>query len=256
MPQSPNHPPFLHAHPARHGDATRSDGGSTANDIIVTGTHVGTHIDAPAHIAQDARLLGGVSADAAVEGGKYYGLGIHGFRPMASRGVMLDIPAALGIDGCDPGYEVTVDDIEKSLQLSGTQMADCEVALIRTGWGQFFGDTTLYPGQISGAPGVGEAAARWLVAHGIRAVGSDTIAFERIAPKVGHASLPVHRILLVEAGVHIIETLNLEELAAAGVHEFLLVLAPLAIVGATGAPVRPLALVDEHLGEFDQTIVS
>jgi kynurenine formamidase len=55
--------------------------------------------------------------------------------------------------------------------------------------------------------------------------------------------LPAHRVLLVEHGVHIIETMALEELAAQGVHEFLFVVAPLPLVGATGSPVRPLAVV-------------
>ena len=60
---------------------------------------------------------------------------------------------------------------------------------------------------------------------------------------MGHALLPVHRLLLAEHGIHIIEVMNLSGLAAAGVHEFVFVLAPLKIVGGTGSPVRPLALV-------------
>jgi kynurenine formamidase len=55
---------------------------------------------------------------------------------------------------------------------------------------------------------------------------------------------PGSEILLVENGIHIIEVLDLEELAAAGVHEFLFICSPLKLVGATGSPVRPLALVD------------
>jgi kynurenine formamidase len=47
----------------------------------------------------------------------------------------------------------------------------------------------------------------------------------------------------VEHGVHIIETLALEEIAAAGVSEFVFVLSPLKIVGGTGSPVRPIAVV-------------
>ena len=77
----------------------------------------------------------------------------------------------------------------------------------------------------------------------MHAVGADTIAFERLAPGGGHALLPAHRVLLVEHGIYIIEALDLEELAAAGVHEFIFVLSPLPIVGATGSPVRPLAVV-------------
>ena len=78
----------------------------------------------------------------------------------------------------------------------------------------------------------------------MRATGAETIAYEQIKPEVGHALLPVHRLLLVERGIHIIEVMNLTALAEAGVHEFLFVLAPLNIVGATGSPVRPLAVVE------------
>ncbi|HUZ51055.1 MAG TPA: hypothetical protein VMU94_00800 [Streptosporangiaceae bacterium] len=90
---------------------------------------------------------------------------------------------------------------------------------------------------------MGQAGAGWLAQRGALAVGADTIAFERLAPGNGHTLLPAHRVLLVENGVYIIEALALEELAAASVHEFTFVLAPLNLVGATGSPVRPLAVV-------------
>ena len=63
MPQSPNHPAYWHALPRRHGDMVRADGGSAANDMITMGTHVGTHIDALAHVSQDGKLYGGLDAD-------------------------------------------------------------------------------------------------------------------------------------------------------------------------------------------------
>lgn len=71
---------------------------------------------------------------------------------------------------------------------------------------------------------------------------------EHIAAGRGHALLPAHRILLVERGINIVETMKLDELAASGVRDFTLVLNPLPIVGATGAPVRPLALLPEVIG--------
>ena len=52
-------------------------------------------------------------------------------------------------------------------------------------------------------------------------------------------TMPVHVHLLVESGIHIIECLNLEELSAAGVKEFLFAAAPMKLRGATGAPIRP-----------------
>ena len=79
---------------------------------------------------------------------------------------------------------------------------------------------------------------RWLSARGIFAAGSDTMAFE----KVPDASMPVHVHLLVESGIHIIECLNLEELAAARAHEFVFIASPLKIRGGTGSPIRPIAV--------------
>jgi kynurenine formamidase len=72
--------------------------------------------------------------------------------------------------------------------------------------------------------------------------GAETIAYEWIPAGRGHALLPVHRMLLVENGVHIMEGMNLAPLSEAGVFEFLFVVAPLKIVGATGVPVRPFAI--------------
>jgi len=64
-----------------------------------------------------------------------------------------------------------------------------------------------------------------------------------LAPGGGHSLLPAHRVLLVERGIYIVEALALEELAQARVYEFTLVLVPMNILGATGSPVRPLAVV-------------
>src|SRR5215472_3927484 len=82
------------------------------------------------------------------------------------------------------------------------------------------------------------SAVRWISGKGVFAAGSDTVAFEFVpAP-----TMPVHVHLLVENGIHIIECLNLEQLAADRVYEFVFTAAPLKIRGGTGAPIRPLAL--------------
>ena len=246
MPQSPNHPAFWHALPRRHGDMVRADGGSAANDIITMGTHVGTHIDAFAHVSHDGRLLDGSDAAEAGRGGRFAELGVHTIAPMVRRGVLLDIPAALGTPvGCEPGYEITPADLEAAVERQGTPIGAGDVVLVRSGWGRFFGsaDRSVYIGNDSGVPGVGEAGAAWLADRGVHAAGADTIAFECLKPGSGHSVLPAHRVLLVERGVYIIETMALEELAADGVHEFAFVLSPLPIFGATGSPVRPLAVV-------------
>jgi kynurenine formamidase len=246
MPQSPNHPAFWHALPRRHGDMVRADGGSAANDMITMGTHVGTHIDAFAHVSHDGKLVDGSDAVEAGRGGKFVELGAHTIAPMVRRGVLLDVPAALGDPvGCEAGYEITPADLEAAEKQQGTEVRAGDVVLVRSGWGRLFDDPdpSVYQGKSTGVPGVSEAGAIWLADKHVHAVGADTIAFERLAPGAGHASLPAHRVLLVERGVYIIEALNLEGIAAAGVHEFLFVLSPLPLFGATGSPVRPLAVV-------------
>ncbi len=246
MPQSPNHPAFWHTLPRRHGDMVRPDGGSAANDMISMGTHVGTHIDALAHVSHNGRLFGGADANEAGRGGKYVELGVHTIDPMVRRGVLLDVPRALGTpEGCDPGYEITPDDLAAAEQKQGTPVQPGDVVLIRSGWGRHFADPdpNAYIGVSGGVPGVGEIGAGWLAERGAHAVGADTIAFECLSPGAGHSVLPAHRVLLVEHGIYIIETMALEELASDAVHEFLFVLSPLPIFGATGSPVRPLAVI-------------
>jgi kynurenine formamidase len=243
MPQSPNHPKFQMVLQRRHGDVMRPDGGSAASETLITGGHVGTHIDALAHVSHHGKLYGGSDAAEAIVGGRFATHGIETVAPFVCRGVLLDIPAVLGTDACEPAYEVTPDDLDAAADLAGGAPAPGDVALIRTGWGRRWDDGEAYLGRTSGVPGPGEEGAKWLAATGVRAAGADSIAFEHLPAGAGHSVLPAHRVLLVENGIHIIETLALEELAKAGVREFAFVLSPLKIVGGTGSPVRPLAVV-------------
>ncbi len=243
-PSSPNHPGFKMALMRRHGDSVREDGSSAANEMIVTGGHVGTHVDALAHVSFEGRLHGGVSAEEAQSGGRFSELGVDAIAPMVCRGVLLDVAGLHGTDILPGGYGVTDDDLAAAARKAGVNVGPGDVALVRTGWAGRFGDPEDFLGHETGVPGPTEDAARWLADRGVRATGAETIAYEQIKPEVGHALLPVHRLLLVERGIHIIEVMNLAALAGAGVHEFLFVLAPLNIVGATGSPVRPLAVVE------------
>lgn len=252
MPQSPNHPAYWHAMPRRHGDMVRSDGGSAANDMISMGTHVGTHVDALAHVSQDGKLHGGLDADQAQVGGKFVEHGAHTIAPMVRRGVLLDVPATLGVGRLEAGQEITVADLEKTLEAQGTQIREGDVVLVRSGWGQHFdaGDGDTYRGLSTGVPGVSEAGATFLADFNIHATGADTIAYEQLKPGAGHGLLPAHRVLLVERGIYIIEAMDLEDLAAGladrSSHEFLFVMSPLKFYGATGSPVRPLAVVGKE----------
>lgn len=242
MPQSPNHPEYRHTLPRRHGDMVRGDGGSAANDLIVLGTHVGTHVDALCHVSHEGKLFGGIDAREAQVGGRFTAHGAETIAPTLCRGVLLNIPAALGISACDPGYEVTAADLQAAAENQGTPISEGDAILVRTGWGQRWEDKAAYIGVESGVPGCGEEGAKYLASHTPSFVGADTIAFEQLKPGAGHALLPAHRVLLVEHGISIIETMQLEQIALAGVYEFTFVLASLPLVGATGSPARPLAV--------------
>jgi kynurenine formamidase len=243
MPSSPNHPGFRMTLERRHGDAVRPDGGSASNEVIVTGGHVGTHVDALAHVSHEGLLHGGIDAAEAQRGGKHTAHGAETIPPMVTRGVLLDVAAVHGVDTLEGGYGVTAEDLAAAAERAGVEPGRGDVALVRTGWGRLFGDAAAYLGKESGVPGVTVDGARWLAERGVVATGSDTTAYEQIPAGAGHRVLPVHRVLLVEHGIHIVEHLALEDAAAAGLGEFLAVFAPLRIVGGTGAPVRPLAVV-------------
>lgn len=243
MPQSPNHPPFRMALERRHGDRVRADGGSAANELIVLGGHVGTHVDALAHVSQDGLVHGGVPAASLQSNDGFSRMGIDDFEPYVGPALLLDVAAAHGVEVLEPGYEITPADLDLALERTGATPRPGEVILIGTGWSRHWGTPDLFDGRRAGTPGPGADAGTWLATLQPRAVGAESIAFEHIPAGQGHARLPVHRIMLVEHGINIVETMNLVPLLDLGLAQFLLVLNPLKIAGATGAPVRPLAVL-------------
>lgn len=243
MPQSPNHPAFRMLLERRHGDQVRVDGGSAANELIVTGGHVGTHVDALGHVSQDGYIHGGHPVATLQSNRGLVRGGIEEFAPFVGRGVLLDVAAVHGVPYLPAGYEVTVADLVAARERAGVPLREGDAVLVGTGWSRRWSEPAAFVGQVDGVPGPGEAAARWLADHRPRVVGGETVAFEHIPPGAGHARLPVHRLLLVERGIHIIETMRLHALLRHGSCEFVFVLNPLPIIGATGAPVRPLAVL-------------
>ena len=243
MPVSPNHPGFKMALLRRHGDMERADGGSASNEMMVMGGHSGTHIDALCHVSHRGALHGGIDAAEAQKGGRFSVLGVETIPIMVCRGVLLDIPRLKGVEVLPPGTAITVADLEAASDAQRIEVRGGDAVLVRTGWPVHWDDAATFLGAELGAPGPDEAAAHWLAERRIRLTGGETIAYEWIPPGQGHALLPVHRVLLVEAGIHIIEVMDLSELARDEVWQFSFVLAPLKVVGGTGVPVRPVALV-------------
>jgi kynurenine formamidase len=236
MPHWPTHPPFLYGLTKAHGDLIVGDGVSSSAESLALGGHVGTHLDALCHFSCGGKLHGGIEAASvqSVDRG-FRELGVDTVKPIVRRGVLFDVA---GDGELPPDRVIRPEDLERAAE--NIKLQPGNVALIRTGWGRYWSEHRRMANPQ--APGPGIEAARWLSAHGIFAAGSDTLAFEA-TPTL----FPVHVHLLVEKGIHIIEALNLEELAASfrqnGAREFLFIGAPLKISGGTGAPMRPFALL-------------
>ena len=196
---------------------------------------MGTHIDALCHYSCGGKLHGGQEA-ATVQSyaGGIEKLSVDTIAPIFRRGVLLDIagPAILPED-----FEITPAHLDAARRTSRSALAMSSCCAPA---GQPTGTIPASSFPACAAPVPRLAGARWLSARGIFAAGSDTLAFEKV-PAPG---MPVHVHLLVEHGIHIMECLNLEELSASCVYEFLFIAAPLKIRGATGAPIRPIAVED------------
>jgi kynurenine formamidase len=242
-PCRPANVPFKMGMTRRHSEGYGPDGTSAASEVMMMAGHTGTHIDALSHIAHDGKLHGGFDADETQGGQGFKKNGADEIWPLVYDAVLLDIPKVLGVERLEPEHEVTADELQGALDDHGVALEPGMGALVRTGWGETtFYNSPDYLGLKRGMPGPGEEGAQWLHEHQVKIVGSDTSSFEIFHGK-GAAALPAHRILLVEDGAYIMETLYLEELAAEQIYEFALIAAPLKIVGATGSPLRPLALV-------------
>jgi kynurenine formamidase len=153
---------------------------------------------------------------------------------LVRRGVLLDVAKAQGVDVLPKDFAIRPEHLESC----SVNVLEGDVALIRTGWARYWDDAAKFISEVH-SPGPGLESAKWLSARRVFAAGSDTAPFE-FAPS---PEMSVHVHLLVESGIHIIECLNLEELSASGVTEFVFIALPLKIRGGTGSPIRPIALI-------------
>ena len=237
MPHHPAHPPFLFSLNKLHGDYVIENQISSSSETFTMGGHVGTHIDALSHFSCCGKMYGGIiPTQTCATGIEEHA--VDTIAPIFRPGVLFDIARQQGVDALPVDFVVT----PEHLEACGVVPASGGIALIRTGWARYWNDSKQFltggQGPHPRGPGPTLPAARWLSAKGIFAAGSDTVAFEQVP-----SGMDVHVHLLVENGIHIIECLNLETLAAAGVKQFQFVALPLKIKGGTGSPVRPVAVV-------------
>jgi kynurenine formamidase len=246
MPVHPAHKPgYFYGLHRRHRDSYRpAQHGprSGASGVLTMMEHSGTHIDALCHQACDMTLYGGVKVDDVERMDGYRKYGAETMEPLLARGVLLDIAAQKGVGQLPQNYAITADDFVAAARASTVTVTPGDVLLVRTGFATAWTDEATY----LNAAGVSKSGNIWAADQGVRAVGADNMAWDCMTERDPDTNMALfgHAHLLVTHGIHIIENLNLEELSAAGVHEFGFVGIPLKFRGATGSPIRPLALVD------------
>lgn len=210
-----------------------------SGDAISMYTHVGTHIDTLNHFGLHGRVWNGFEASKHLGDQGWDVNGADTIPPIVARGVLVDIPALKGTDTLPADYRITGKDIVSFLRKVNVTLRRGDVVLVRTGKGADF----MSPEEYKRAPAALDiGAAAFLAGKGAMIVGVDVINPEPLPSGLSDNYLPVHTYLLAEKGVLIIENLDLEALARERIYEFAFVAAPLKIEGASGAPIRPIAL--------------
>lgn len=213
-----------------------------ASGSIYMTEHSGTHIDALCHQAENLYLHGGQEVNAQVQTSTgFTRLGVENIEPIIARGVLLDVARYRGVDWIGENQLITRADIEATLQQQGTTIHKGDIVLVRTGNGARWHDPSAY----LTAGGMRTDASQWIADQQVRAVGADNVAWdavEYVDPDL-KVHFPGHIVLLVRAGIYIIENLFLEDLAKDRRYEFLFICLPLKMRGVTGSPVRPIAVI-------------
>jgi kynurenine formamidase len=201
---------------------------------------VGTQVDGFAHQSHGDRLYHCVPiSDTATRTG-FPKRGIEHVGTLMTRGVLLDVAGLQGVDTLPDAYEITGQDLQQALHQQNLTLRPGDAVLIHTGWGRLWEqDNARYT---KSAPGIGVAAADWLVTQDPLLVGADNGPVEVSPNPDAQLSLPVHQLMLVVYGIYLLENLWLDELAATGAHEFAFVMQPLKIQGGTGSTVAPVAI--------------
>jgi kynurenine formamidase len=201
---------------------------------------VGTQFDGFAHQTYGDSLYNCVKVDDIATRTGFTKLGIENVGALFTRGILIDVAALKGVDMLADSYEITVADLQAALKRQQLTLQPGDAVIVNTGWGRLWGkDNARYMGN---NPGLGAVAAEWLAKQDPMLIGMDTAPINVTPNSDPKVSNPVHQITLVFYGIHLLENLRLDELAAAKVGEFALILQPLKLVGASGSTVAPIAV--------------
>jgi len=211
---------------------------SYTGDAISMYTHMGTHIDALNHFGLDGKIWNDFTPEKHLGDKGWKKTGAETIPPIIARGVLIDVKTSKG--KLSKNYRITAEDLQDALTKQQVRLEQGDVVVIRTGQAEFYQDADHY---LDNYPGIGLDAVKWLVEDmGIMLLGADNLSFEAFPPEREDNWVPVHTYLLAEKGVMFIEQMFLEELANDEVYEFTFIAASLKLKGASGSPIRPMAI--------------
>ena len=193
-------------------DPGRNRRGSNEELVVAEIGQVGTQFDTFSHQMIGSSMYNCVTLDAAASRTGFNRLGVEQVGALMTRGVLLDIAALKGVPTLAETYEITPQDLQAALAAQKLTLQPGDAVLIHTGWGTLWGKDNARYQRVS--PGIGTAAAEWLARQDPMLVGADNTAVE-ISPNPDRdLAGPVHQIMLVVNGIHLLENLRLDELAA------------------------------------------
>jgi kynurenine formamidase len=213
-----------------------------SNEEMIHGEmgQIGTQFDAFSHQTIRDSLYNCFRLDDIATRNGFTKLGVENVGLLMTRAILIDVAAARNVPVLAHDYEITPADLQTALKRQNVSLEPGDAILIHTGWGRYWREDAARYGKSS--PGLGVAAAEWLARQNPMVVGADNPSVEVSPNPDPNVNLPIHQILLVVNGIHLLENLKLDELVSDGAHEFAFILQPMKMQGATGSTVAPVAI--------------
>ena len=240
--------------PAQHHMVLAGDVGGTGTGLQASADFIGvsfhgmvvSHIDALCHVFANGQMYNGVPATEVTSvGARRCSIEVAG-GGITGRGVLLDLAQHRGGPWLEPGDGITPDELDAACEAQAVTVETGDILLIGTGRDARRDQHGPWEPNTVGLAGLEAECVAWLRERDIAVLGSDGVS--DVLPAHDHEwPMPVHTCLLAGMGVHLLDNLRLDHLAAAcaerGRWEFLFVVAPLQIGGGTGSPVNPIAIL-------------
>jgi kynurenine formamidase len=215
------------------------------DDAVDMPLSAATHLDALAHVTYGGQMYNGFPSDLVSESQGATRCGADKIGPVVTRGVLLDVARAKGVEQLEAGYAITAEDLDRAVEHAKVALQPGDVLVVRTGHMRHYhdGDVWAYNHDCAG---LSTKTIEWVWRNDVGVIVDDTYVFEVWPPEDWTAMMPVHMIHLRDMGQLQGQNFDLERLAEAcandGVYEFLFTASPEPITGACSAPVAAVAV--------------